>query len=70
MIEWLGGHEGARRKIYEELQPRMPHRAIVRELILEQDDILNPFVRTVRAILSIDPNLASWAADPVSTPLH
>jgi hypothetical protein len=42
-----------------------PNRAVVREVILETDGALNPWVGTVAAALKVIPELLTWAKSPM-----
>jgi 5-methylcytosine-specific restriction endonuclease McrA len=52
------------RKVRALLDRITPHRAMLRELVLEQDPTLNPHRPVVDAALKKMPDLATWAADP------
>lgn len=58
------GDARVRRKMRALLDRITPHRAILRELVLEQDPTLNPHRALVDAALKKMPDLATWAADP------
>ncbi len=56
-----------RRQVRELLDRSVPHRAVVRELVLEQDDALNPWRGLIVEALSVMPELLDWAHDPKRT---
>ena len=58
------GGTRALRKMKALLDRITPHRAMLRELVLEQDPTLNPHRPVVDAALKKMPELATWAADP------
>ena len=58
------GQRGAKQRALELLQPVFPHRAILRDLILEKDDALNPYRDTVAAAVAALPQLERWAKSP------
>ena len=46
------------------LKRNEPHRAILRELILEDDPDLNPYGAIVKQAVKVVPELKRWAATP------
>ncbi len=64
LVDLAAGKRGARAKALRALDRQAPHRAIVRDLILEQDIVLNPHRATVNAALAVLPSLAAWALVP------
>jgi len=67
-LERLGaGGSGARDRVKVLLRPETPHRAVLRELLLEQDPTLNPYRSAVDAALNKAPELEDWAVDPRTT---
>jgi 5-methylcytosine-specific restriction endonuclease McrA len=55
---------GAKARALAMLDRAIPHRAILRDLILEPDPVLNPYRVSVDAALLIMPELEAWARTP------
>lgn len=53
----------------EELQRAEPHRAILRELFLEDDALLNPHAALARKAKAAYPELVDWATKPLESAL-
>jgi hypothetical protein len=62
----VAGRQGCEDAIEAMLDAETPHRAILRELILEEDDALNPHRACVTRAIGLMPRLFEWAADPVA----
>jgi 5-methylcytosine-specific restriction endonuclease McrA len=60
----VDGEPGAIVSFMELLERTTPHRAVLRELVLEEDRALNPYRDVVEAALVRMPTLAGWAAQP------
>lgn len=58
------GGPGADVRMAKLLRRETPHRAIIRELILERDDALNPHRALVDRVVARMPEIEVWAADP------
>jgi 5-methylcytosine-specific restriction endonuclease McrA len=58
------GDVAARTELDGLLDRATPHRAMLRELVLETDDTLNPYRKIVDAATALVPRLQSWAVAP------
>jgi 5-methylcytosine-specific restriction endonuclease McrA len=56
----------ARDELDELLDRATPHRAMLRELVLETDDTLNPYRKIVDAAIALVPRLQTWAVAPTA----
>ena len=61
------GEIGARRELAKLVERATPHRAMLRELVLETDGTLNPHRDVVDAVIAIVPGLQAWASAPATT---
>ena len=53
----------------KELQRAEPHRAILRELFLEDDALLNPYAALAKKAKAAHPELVTWATKPLESAL-
>lgn len=58
------GRPDAEARLAKLLDRTTPHRAMVRELILEQDDALNPHRALVDRVVALMPQIECWAKNP------
>jgi len=60
------GEDGARETVLTMLSHSTPHRAVLRELMLERDRSLNPWRPLIDACLARLPQLEAWARAPLA----
>ena len=65
----LGRGELTPGEVVNGLRSNPAHSAIIRELILEADGALNPYLGIVQQAVALIPQLAAWAARPLDHPL-
>lgn len=61
----LSGDVYWRGRLEKATEPESPHRAVIRDLILEEDDALNPFAPLLKKFVLAYPEFMDWARRPL-----